>query len=66
MLPLVDDESRAHRVKLMRAAAKAHDFILDLQSLRGVGQDLLIAQRGPGELVGEMALFSKVGWEGLE
>lgn len=59
MSPIVDPESQEHRVNLMRAAAKSRDFIRSLQAAAANHRDLLIAQRGPGELVGEMALFSK-------
>jgi len=50
-------------MKLLRASTKAQDFIKKLQEAAAVngmvGQDLLIAQRGPGELIGDMGLFSK-------
>ncbi|PNW77250.1 hypothetical protein CHLRE_10g428650v5 [Chlamydomonas reinhardtii] len=59
MSPIVDEESRQHRVNLMRASQKAGEFVRSLQANAGTTRDLLIAQRGPGELVGEMALFSK-------
>ncbi|GIL72516.1 hypothetical protein Vretimale_4302 [Volvox reticuliferus] len=59
MSPIVDEESRQHRVNLMRASDKAGAFVRSLQANAGTSRELLIAQRGPGELVGEMALFSK-------
>jgi len=57
--PITDEEGRQHRVNLARAAGKAREFIKSLQSASGNSRDLLVAQRGAGELVGEMALFSK-------
>jgi len=64
MSPITDDESRQHRINLLQAAVKARDFIKSLQHAAArptspVSRDVLIAQRGPGELVGDMALFSK-------
>ncbi|GLC35996.1 hypothetical protein PLESTB_000527500 [Pleodorina starrii] len=59
MSPIVDEESRQHRINLMRASEKAGAFVRSLQANAGTSRELLIAQRGPGELVGEMALFSK-------
>lgn len=59
MSPIVDEESRQHRINLMRSSQKAGEFVRSLQAQAGTARDLLIAQRGPGELVGEMALFSK-------
>lgn len=57
--PISDEEGRQHRINLARAAGKAREFIASLQSASGTTRDLLVAQRGAGELVGEMALFSK-------
>lgn len=66
MSPIVDKEGLAHRTNLMRAAQKASEFVRSLQVAAGpptvpalAGRELLIAQRGPGELIGEMALFGK-------
>ncbi|KXZ56467.1 hypothetical protein GPECTOR_1g418 [Gonium pectorale] len=59
MSPIMDEESRHHRINLLRASQKAGEFVRSLQANAGTSRDLLIAQRGPGELVGEMALFSK-------
>ncbi|MEW5301799.1 MAG: hypothetical protein WDW36_004637 [Sanguina aurantia] len=59
MLPIVDGQSRCRRMKLLKASGKASEFINTLLGASGNGRDLLIAQRGPGELLGEMALFSK-------
>ena len=53
-------------MKLLRASTKAQEFIKKLQEAAAGGggsrpltRDLLIAQRGPGELIGDMGLFSK-------
>ncbi|MEW5317105.1 MAG: hypothetical protein WDW38_008433 [Sanguina aurantia] len=59
MMPIVDEQSRCRRMKLLKASGKASEFINTLLGASGNGRDLLIAQRGPGELLGEMALFSK-------
>ncbi|KAJ9510752.1 hypothetical protein QJQ45_027611 [Haematococcus lacustris] len=56
--PILNMEGYTHRANLARAAAKASEFVGSLQSAGG-GRDLLVAQRGPGELVGDMALFSR-------
>lgn len=75
MSPIADPESRKNRTKLQRASTKARDFILKLQAAANALpspapapsspppsniRSLLIAQRGPGDLIGDMGLFSKV------
>ncbi|KAJ9508791.1 hypothetical protein QJQ45_028102, partial [Haematococcus lacustris] len=57
--PILNMEGYTHRANLARAAAKASEFVGSLQSAGRGGRDLLVAQRGPGELVGDMALFSR-------
>ena len=73
MSPILDAESRKNRMKLQRASTKARDFILKLQAAANAQplpastspspsniRSLLIAQRGPGDLIGDMGLFSKI------
>lgn len=64
--PIVDEEARYHRVQLMKASGKGADFIKSLYVAAGSTssshngtRDILVAQRTGGEIVGEMALFSK-------
>lgn len=63
MSPITDEASRDNRLKLLRASVKAQDFVKKLQEAgAGTGpcaNNLLIAQRGPGELLGDMALFRR-------
>lgn len=64
---MVSVHDSEYRLKLIRAANSATDFVtrLDLAAApngRSSGDvELLVAQRGPGNLIGEMALFSKTG-----